>query len=518
NASGTVVHLPPTAITHFPGVHGRVLLSPWRSLAVTEGLGAPVNVIGCPAVGAICGPPIVTDTGGFFNASVPPGGSSLVEFVGLASAGFGTAAGGVDFTTMNVPAIGRFVELPTSGSGVPAVAIFGSITGRLADGSTWNVTDATARAPCGFCTVTVTQFGGFQASYFQVQTGPGGNYTEFQPDDGTSTRLTGYAWAYWWINETVPGNVPSAAALSAAPLTLPHYGWISLRAVDANTSLPIQYYGLTASTYDAGNATTFSIPGVSRADGYANISAPLGPSVTLQISADGYFAPVVSVSVGQSRTVGLGNVSLIGGAASPGAWVRSQQVNVGNSTPIPTLVDARTHLPLPDAVIALTNPLGVTTDSIQTNGLGQFLLFSPTAPPSLGVYTSLPAYEPTSAFYNASSGAPISIPQINLTGDGIVAGRVLARPGDVPVYNAEVDVCPPASPGCGHFGISNATGYFWVPGAPGFNVVSVVSGAFLANFSVGVTVISDHWSWVGTVPVFAFASVFGTLRGLPLGE
>ncbi|MCI4318181.1 MAG: hypothetical protein L3J96_06545, partial [Thermoplasmata archaeon] len=178
NATSTnVVHLGAIALTHDPWVFGRVVIDPWQSLAVTDGLGAPVSVIGCPpvTVSAYCGPIGSTNPAGFFNVSVPASGSAYLEFLGDGIQGFGSDLGGVGYTTMTVSALGTYVYLTTSGPNVPSVPIFGTISGRLTDGSTWNATDHAARRPCAFCSLTTVQTGGYQSVYFASQVGGGGN-------------------------------------------------------------------------------------------------------------------------------------------------------------------------------------------------------------------------------------------------------------------------------------------------------------------------------------------------------
>ncbi len=515
--TGNFVHLGAISMDHFPYVHGRVVIHPWESLALSNGIGAPVNVIGCAAVGTLCGPPTQTDTGGFFNASVPTGGTSGLEFIGRALPVFGTVDSGFDFLTINVAAVGRFVNLTTSGPSVPAVEIFGAIAGRLMDGSTWNTTDQAARGTCEFCRVQVIGEGSQQAAYTITQVGGGGDYTTFLPTDGTATMLIALSASSWWVNETVAGGIPTASVVTAPPLALPHYGWVTARVIDTATGAPIPYVYVSASAVDRGNGTTFSSASVSRNDGFVNVSAPLGPSVVVNVTAAGYFPAARTVSVGQSQSVGLGNVSLVGGAALPGVWFRSVEVNTVNASPLATVVDARTHAALPGALVAVTNSLAITTSSLFANGLGQFLLFSPSPPPISGLYVTMTGYDPVSAYYDTSTSATIAVPSINVTGNGIVAGRVLSQPSGAPVYNAEVDVCPNGLPACGHYGFTNASGFFWVAASPGYDVVTVVSETFLANVTLALNVFSDRWAWVGTLPVFEFASVFGTLRGLPSG-
>jgi len=515
--SATVVHLGVTELKHLPWVHGRVLIAPWQSLAVTDGLGAAVYVVGCPPISSSygCGPAVPTDNGGFFNVSVPVSSSAELEFFGRGVAGLGSPGQGYLFSTEKVSATQTYVDLPTSLALAPSVGIYGSVTGRLADGSTWNATDLSARDPCAFCSAMVTPVGSATAAYFQVQTGGGGNFTAFEPSDASSTLLVGTGQSFWWANTTVPGAVAPAASLSASPINLPHFGWVDLRAVDSNTSRPIPYFYATASSYDAGNATTFQITGLSRGDGYLNLSAPLGAKVYVNVSADGYQSLVKTTAVRQSKSVDLGVYALLPGGSS-GVWFRSLAVNTVNTTPFETVVDAKTRAALPDATVSTTTPLGATVSTVFTNGIGQFLTFSP---PQLatGLYVRMAGYEPWVFHWVTANVSTVSVKSINVTGDGVVAGRVVTEPGSVPVYDTEVDVCP-VSTSCTNYGLTNATGVFWVTAPPGADTVTVVSNTYLTNVTASLVVTTDTWSWAGTIPIFAFATITGSLRGLPNGN
>ncbi|MCI4361445.1 MAG: carboxypeptidase regulatory-like domain-containing protein, partial [Thermoplasmata archaeon] len=189
-----------------------------------------------------------------------------------------------------------------------------------------------------------------------------------------------------------------------------------------------------------------------------------------------------------------------------------------NTSPLFTVQDAHTRAALPGVSVSSTNAMGATTSTVFTNGLGQFLLLAPPAP-ALGLYTQFPAYAPLLTTYNnTASGVPLTIPFINLTGDGVVAGRVVTEPSNAPLYDVQVSVCPPTNPSCQNFGFTNETGIFWVAATPGLDVVTIDTQAYLTNVTAVLTVVTDRWSWVGTVPVYEFAGVTGTIRGLPSGD
>ncbi|MCI4318180.1 MAG: hypothetical protein L3J96_06540, partial [Thermoplasmata archaeon] len=76
--------------------------------------------------------------------------------------------------------------------------------------------------------------------------------------------ITGNGVTSWFTNESIAGSVAPAASLSAAPINLPHFGWVTLRAFDALTHRPVPYFSATASIYDPANSSTRQGYGSSR--------------------------------------------------------------------------------------------------------------------------------------------------------------------------------------------------------------------------------------------------------------
>ncbi|HEY6238453.1 MAG TPA: hypothetical protein VIZ68_04635, partial [Thermoplasmata archaeon] len=290
NATGTTdVHLGTLSMTHYPWVSGRVLIDPWRSLGVSAGLGVPATILGCDAPGTTCGSGAATDSGGFFNVSVPSGVQSSILVTGKGISGFGSAVSGFDEVHRTLDAFGTFIYLPTSGPSVTVDPIFGALVGTLTDGSTWNASLGAAQRACDFCAVGATALNSNLTSYLPVAVGAGGNYTFFLPSDGTSTLLRGSGSAYWSTNLSLPGHVVSGSVSLVGPLDLPHYGWVALSVVDANGSAPLPFAFVTASLADPANRTTWQTQTIVRGDGYANLSAPPGTAVTVEVTAPGYF-------------------------------------------------------------------------------------------------------------------------------------------------------------------------------------------------------------------------------------
>ena len=517
NATASVVHLGSLSMHHYPWVSGRVLVRGWESLGESVGVGAPATVLGCAAVGTPCGRVLPTNTGGFFNVSVPGGTTSQLTVLGEGQGGFGSAIEGFDRQILGLSVLGRYVQLPTDEARSIALAPFGAFVGDLRDGSTWNATLGVATAPCPFCLMVVTPVNSTQAGYFTSQVGPGGNYTLFLPSDETSTTLGGTGFAYWGDQISMLGSVTPASTTNVPPLYPMHYGWVDLKVVDLNTSIPLPYAYVTVLSNDPVNHTVWSIGSQARGDGFVNVTAPLGAADSVAILAPGYFNRTVTVGVSPSQTVGLGDIGLTGGAPPNGTFLMGQYVNTVNVPPTPTVVDGHTRAPVPEAQVVGTNSQGISSDaSLQTNGLGQFLLYAPAAV-YIGVTVQRAGFALYNNFFNISGRASFTVPQFNLTGLGIVAGRVVAEPAGTPAYDQLVEVCPAINPGCSQYTYTNSNGEYWVAANPGSDVVTVVSGNYLANQTIGVNVVTDSWKWVGTLPVFSFAGILGTVRGLPTG-
>jgi hypothetical protein len=87
----------------------------------------------------------------------------------------------------------------------------------------------------------------------------------------------------------------------------------------------------------------------------------------------------------------------------------------------------------------------------------------------------------------------------------------------MPIPFANVSLCPQTDPFCPNSANANGSGYFWISGAPGLDVLNVSYQNFVSNNSKLVELPSDGWVWVGKVVLNEFAFVTGTVVGLPSG-
>ena len=516
NVTGvTFVHLGAISMNPDPWVAGRVLIDPWQSLTPVKGIGAPVLVVACGNPPTRCDLAGTSGTDGSFNVSVPSGSYSTLELTGRGIGGFGSADRGFDLGRYTLNVTAPYIELPDTGPSAPQVSIFGAVVGTLVDGSTWNATRAAAQAPCAFCEVIATALQSNQSSYVDAQIGGGGNYTAFLPSDGTSTQVQGTGSSYWRANRTVPGAVAAAAVVAVGPVAPMEFGWITLRVVAASDARALSYAYVTTDAPDPANGTSWSTGTLIRGDGFVNVTAGFGGAVAVQVTSPGYFPRNLTVSVASARTSALGNVSVVGGAPPSVIWINSSAQNDVGIPPAPSVVDAVTGAAIPFVVVTATNPSGGSSAPTQTNGLGQFLFYDYVAS-SLVVQMAIPGYDTTDLYHNTTNVYQLTLNRTPLVGNGVVAGRVVSQPGNRPVYDALVQVCPFGNI-CQNYAYTNATGVFWVEASRGFDTVTITDDVYLTNYTVNLNVGSDTWQWVGDVPVFSFAGISGSVRGIPIG-
>ncbi len=515
NGTVPVIDLGAVRDVAYPWVSGRVLLGPWTNLTEVDGVGPSISFFACTGayLQGICGPQTTTDSGGYFNASVPDPGGYLNGY-GNGVFGFGSANGAYAPIVLGVTANTPFVHLPTYGAGAPVVDLFGAVAGTLMDGSAFNASLNASVRPAPFTEVQVEAYGTSFNPFNVMQTGAGGNYVGFIPS-GAGETIHGFGATYFTAALSEP-PVPSGAMLSVPPIDVPRYGWVTAHFADNVTGAPLAGVPVSVAYLDVVNATPIDMTETSNGAGDVNVSAPPVSAARVAWGLPGYLNNSTSVSVGQARTTGLGRVGLAPGGPSLYGWVQSASLGGAAGPPVATVVDATTHAALPSARVIAIPPFGPSTPTVQTNGLGQFLLYAP-AQPGVGISFEMPAYDAQVVTLNLSAGGRTVLPRVNLTGNGIVAGRVVSEPGNLSVGDIQVSVCPAQSPGCPQFTSTNGSGVFWVAASAGSDVVTVISAQYLTNVTRGVNVPSDGFVSVGAIPVYAFGQVSGVVRGIPTG-
>ncbi len=519
NATSTApVHLGALALVPFPWVSGRVAISPWINYSRTSGFGpGEANAQVCNSNRSECGVGTWIDTAGEFNLTAPPGfndglaingtGGQPIDWATVQYAQ-GSGAGGFlgNLTPVAVNASGT--SLSQAPSRIPVLAIFSAIQGQVWDGSSGRNGAGAPRGSAPWSTVTITG-PGFGAST-QLSTSGAGAYTAFLAGP-QKVRIVVAGTAFIGANTSV--TVPASGGLVAPVpgLDLPHYGWIVGHATSAAGG-PVPSASVTVSEPDPVNSTALSVATTSDDWGYFNTSAPPGSSVRVNVSADGFRPAFANVSVSPSRTLQLTLNPMTPTITTE--FVRSRYVNDAAVPPTVTVVDPVPATPIYAAALEVLDGNGNLLTESNTNGLGQF--FIPTATGSAASLSiTATGYEserlpiPTPVAGSAVYGT------INVTGDGVVAGRVVAAPNDRPTPGVNVTGCEVYPNGGCQTVTSNGAGLFWLEASPGDYLLNLSAVGFTPVSTYGAIATPDGWSWIGNVTVDPDAIVEGRIIGAP---
>ena len=522
-AGGSPLHLGIIALVPYIHILGRVAVDPWRSMTLqlgnlrlppgsqsTFGLGPGGVIVAACGAGQGCGPAIAADSGGLFNVSAPPNGTITITATPTISA-FGTAPGGFVGNSTRTTVSNRSVTLGRNQT--LGLAIFGGVSGSAVDAASFNVTLDSYERNVGYGTVTATYPSGSSAI---VTAGAMGVYTLFLPP-GPPPSLVVSGGAY--MNQVPWFPLPTVQAGSVTfvgQVALPHYGYITLTAVDSSMSA-IGQATVRVTTPDPANATSTITTAQTTPTGTVNLTAAPGRSVIVNVSAPGLFASVTNLTVEPSQTTALGAVSMTAPIAPPISWVRTAELSDPGGPVSNVVVDGDTGLAVPGAVVTAYNPQGGASPAgALSNRVGEFLISAPPgAPDSLligrvGFVTN--ATPVTVTLGNASVVGPV-----NLTADGVVAGTVIGRPGAAVIDDAFVVVCPISLAVCGNTVYTNHSGSFWSAVAPGWARITVGATGYTNNTTY-VKVCSDCFFELPTIGLEQYGTVAGTILGLPANQ
>ncbi|MHB8351186.1 MAG: carboxypeptidase regulatory-like domain-containing protein [Thermoplasmata archaeon] len=506
-------------LVHLGYLRGRIVVDPWRTqVTVLEG-------IGVQAIVTVSNPNHEiessgqTDTGGFFNISATNAAKDQVYAVATGG-GRGTAKQGFleNDTYVNVTKNG---SLPFF---IMGEVIYTAYTGLVRDASTNNAT------PVAYGSVALTtatpNFAVFSDS---EELSGGGEFTIFMPPGNITAGLTpaSQVSAYmphnftyhfplaWFANNlSLLENISAAAIWQLPNVSLTHFGWIDVQVGTTipalGTSTSVVPYAVASATVETKNATIVSAPStIADANGYLNMTAPVGSNVSVALSAPDFNSTFVqNVSINESATTYVNGTGDIVGTIYllPWGWVWG------------TVVDSMLGTPLYSAGVTVSNPNGTGSPGVTTNGAGFFMS---DAPPGAvdQVAVTLNGYLTNNTNVKVTNGGVGNLTPLNMTGLGIVAGRVLGYPGDAAVYGATVTVCPIAAPLClNSNATTNGTGYFWVQATPGRDVITITAAGFSENATPGtILVASDSWLWAGVFVIDQYSTVSGTVLGNPSG-
>ena len=525
NATGKpFIHLGTIYVEPLGWVNGFVALNPWTNMSIRSGSktytfteipGSTVSA--CSGNGFLCGQPVAVDSIGYFNASVPAGLYDKIAVVGSYAGGGPSAPGGfnTNHTVFNSTSYYTTLDL----SQRVYVDLFGGVSGLLRDNSTFNRFDGVIRLPVQYGSVSAQTTGANNANVVTT-TGGGGNWIVLLPPGNpyASTSASGIIVNWFYPKqERFFGTIEPGMVYSMTNLSLDRYGWTDVQLRNSVTYAGAGYIGVSASYNDVRNQTTWTTSGPANQYGFANLSAPVGPGVLVSAGPGvDYNITNATISVNASESTFVhgvaGNLTI-----PPWGWVMSFQVNYSVAPVIPTIIDQANGLPLPGAAatVASTEPGLTGQGQANSNWMGQFLTDAPIGPKD--AFTIVHAeYLANKTILNVDPGQTIVFRTINMTGDGILAGKVVSFPSGQPVSGALITACPKKSVVCTQ-ATTNASGLYWITAAPGLEDLTVDASGFVSNSSVVANACSDCWTWLGPITVAEFAYVSGVVRGLPSG-
>ncbi|HEV2165352.1 MAG TPA: carboxypeptidase-like regulatory domain-containing protein [Thermoplasmata archaeon] len=524
NATSTApVDLGALDFAPYPFVSGRIAISAWTGYSKSAGFGpGSASVQVCNSGQTECGTSTELNSAGAFNITAPPGVNDALTVTGDGGSPFdgitgqGAQGGGAGGWTSNLTPVTvntTDVRLSQAPGVIPVLGLFTAEQGVVLDGSSPRDRSGTPSAPARWASVTTT--GPLAGASIQMYVGGGGNFTVFVPPlEPLRIVAGGAAFLYANATSTVPsatGSNGAPSTSSVAPLVLPHFGWVEGR-VESNGGVPVPFASVTVSRWDPGNRTTISVAGSADGDGFLNLSAPPGALDNLTVSAGGFLSQHSTASVTSSVTTHLLPWHLT--PAYTVEYARSQEVNDVSVPPRITLVDPTGRAPIAGASLELLDG-GANLESVTTsNGLGQFLLAGASASvTTLSVFRT--GYESRSLALPAPIQGEVVFPSLNLTGDGVLAGRVVAAPASTPTPGVNVTACEVYPNGGCETVTSNGAGLFGFEVAPGVYRLNLSAEGFSVDTTYGAQASTDVWTWIGNLTVSPDGIVSGHVVGDP---
>ena len=532
--SGTSLNLGTIPLTPLPWVAGRTYINPWNTIQVfNPGTDANISILmGPPSEAQVCTTGLTfcsnampVDSGGFFMVQTIYSTYLTLTVAPTFAGGFTSGPGGFvrNSTIFNATAPQTNLTVPVPLDYFVAYMVtaydnasYNASTGRFTQPAIWTSASISSRAGHGRNgQASGVTNGAGQIALFLAAGGP-----------NTLSLTVGNPQMYFPV--TVHNR--QAVSLGTPNLTytfpsanLTGFGWAVATIVNSITGLPAQGVGMAAS-FTTVSGLVVSTSGSANGGGYVNISAPVGLSVRFSLGGSGDYnntTVVAAVKTGQTTylnsTSGSGAIRLL-----PWGWVRSSELNY--STPgdyIGTIVD-----PVHDGAIAKasitvqsSDPAYGTTTAPPSNGLGEFMIDAPVGPADYLQVSAEGYLTNTTAPFGVLPGEMTVFPTINLTGDGVLAGRVIGEPSGLPVAGAMVTICPANStfsPECVTV-TTNLSGIYWAATPPGLVGITVAAVNYVGNYTEDVTVHSDQYFMAPTYEMQEYGLVTGSVIGLPIG-
>ncbi|MFI5414177.1 MAG: carboxypeptidase regulatory-like domain-containing protein [Candidatus Lutacidiplasmatales archaeon] len=532
NSSGAgFLDLGAIGLQPLPWVSGTVVMQPWSLLyipvsptkTITMALG-PVATVQICTTSRICAPfggaGSSTAPNGTFLVWGEPGLNDKVSVTPAAPAASTSATGGFNSasTTISISS----VTVNTSIPGAIDLPVFASVSFTVMNNLSWQKTLGATPTPVRYASTTIATIGNYTATVGFSANG-GGNVTFFIPTGNLAGRTiigatTPNAWES--VSRVLPGTFQPGQAYQADNLSPIHFGWETGIAVATNTYQAAAYLGVSAVSTPVGSASTYSSTSLTNGGGFFNISVAPSTAAKFTVGPGNDFdVATFYANVNYSNTSAYRSVSLFPHNITIDHWgyLSGTQVNYSLFPVATTVVDQAKGLPIWGAsviVSTLGNVESTTTDLPQSNGAGQFFV---DAPPGVDwANYSRPVYESNATRETILPGLVTTVTTVHLIGDGVVAGRVVAEPGNIPVANANITDCLAGARVCG-LSQTNGTGVFWVNATPGTNFINVTANGFVSAGPTLALVCSDCFIPLTPIPVYEPAYLSGVLRGLPTG-
>ncbi|MFI5414070.1 MAG: carboxypeptidase regulatory-like domain-containing protein, partial [Candidatus Lutacidiplasmatales archaeon] len=346
-------------------------------------------------------------------------------------------------------------------------------------------------------------------------TGGAGYYVAFLPNGASNFQTSGAAGALVPATSSTASRVLQAGAVVPGPnVSMAEFGFVTATIRTVGTHVPLSEIHFVA----AGGPTNQPLSGsaISNGLGFVNVSAPPGnDSVTAGSTA--YTNVTGFTTVTSGATDPYGPISMTALAGDGLADVRSVFVNIVGVPPTPGAVDNITESPVLGLHVVEDIAGGVHGAAALGSDLGQYFLSAVPADAANITFSAL-GFTSLTLHENLTAGLNLVEPELNMTANGILEGRVVADPGNISVPYADVVVCPTTQSTCLNHIQTNVSGEFWIGAPAGLDEVTVDSPLYLSNLTKLVNVGPDTFTDLGDVPVFTFGTVHGFVRSLPYGD
>ncbi|HYK93804.1 MAG TPA: carboxypeptidase regulatory-like domain-containing protein [Thermoplasmata archaeon] len=521
-------------IEPYAWVSGHVEFYPWSTdgtanITVPKGMnsatmntlqfGPVASVQACTADRTICAPAQAVSNQGNFTTQTPQGLYDILSMTPIGTPVGPTLQGGSTTNNTIFNTSGWNTVLP----GTLNSLVFTAISGYVLDHSSINPNTQTPNwLPVAFEPVAATTYGPLHSTI--TYSTNGGGFAEFFliPGPNRTSFATSTSLMYTVSNLTFNGSLLPGGYQVMGNLSLHHFGYINFHVFDSVTNGPAINVPVQDLVYDATNYTSYAVSSTVNGAGLLNVSSMFSKRVFVNVGGIQDFNTTnFTVWVNESKTSVPTTTSIpdVPGmiALDHWGWVRSAEVNNSTGLALSTIVDAAKQTPLPGVTVAVSSsdPTIGSGTSQPSSWFGEFVSDAP-----IGKYDSLVAthyaYVSNTTHIGITPGQTQAFRTINLTGDGIVAGKVLALPALQAVPNAAVQICAPK--GLCYTSTTNQSGVFWILAAPGLlDTVTVTAVNYVSNTTTTVSTCSDCWTWMGTVVLAQYAYASGTVRGLPSG-